>query len=151
MGKFIRVTKDNRSHDRGIISVDCICAAFENQEANHTEIMTIDGFWYEVVDGIEKVLDSIQGNECNRSVSTQVRRIKSASPAVTEKSERVNHEEARTERKKEFAYPKQGYGRVRYEKNIMPRDSSKDLPSRDGKGQYDTKSEEAEPTFDEGL
>ena len=53
MQNFIRVTKDNPKRDRGFIAVDAICSVFENQEEQNTQIMTMDGMWYDVVDGIE--------------------------------------------------------------------------------------------------
>lgn len=113
MAKFIRVTKDNRTKDRGFIAVDAICAAFENQENRNTEIMTIDGFWYEVVDGIEKVYSDVIGDaekpvkEENKSVKVMKRIM---SPAVSEDNLRKNHEATREEKRSSFVYPKKGYG-----------------------------------------
>ena len=113
MCKFIRVTKDNRNKDRGFIAVDAICAAFENQENRNTEIMTIDGFWYEVVDGIEKVYSDVIGDaakpvkEENKSVKGMKRIM---SPAVSDDNMQKNHETSRAEKRFSYVYPKKGYG-----------------------------------------
>ena len=58
---FIKVTKANKTKDRGIIAVDAICAAFEDKDAGTTSIMTMDGFWYEVENDIEQVVQKIVG------------------------------------------------------------------------------------------
>ena len=113
MAKFIRVTKDNRTKDRGIIAVDAICAAFENQDNHNTEIMTIDGFWYEVVDGIEKVYSDVIGeaSSSGKEDEPEGRRTKRImSPAVSEDNMRKNHEATREEKRSSFVYPKKGYG-----------------------------------------
>lgn len=63
--KFIRVTKDNETKDRGFIAVDAICSVFENNGGKNVSIMTMDGFWYDVVDGIEKLWNAVSGkNPC---------------------------------------------------------------------------------------
>lgn len=67
--KFIRVTKDNASHDRGFIAVDAICSAFENKETKNVSIMTMDGFWYDVVDDIEKLWTLVSGRSLNNGRS----------------------------------------------------------------------------------
>lgn len=52
---MLRLTKANRNRDRLLIATDAICAVEECTEQKHTRVMTMDGFWYEVVDGIEKI------------------------------------------------------------------------------------------------
>ena len=55
MQNFVRVTKDNTKRDRGFIAIDAICSVFESQEDHNTQIMTMDGMWYDVVDDIEQL------------------------------------------------------------------------------------------------
>lgn len=88
--KFIKVTKNDKKRNRGIIAVDAICSAFEDQEKKCTTIMTMDGFWYEVVDDIEKVLDNVVDVEVNDSVVPQgakefCKKHRMQSPALSEK------------------------------------------------------------------
>lgn len=52
---LIRLTKANKSRDRLLIASDAICAVEECSDQKNTRVMTMDGFWYEVVDGIEKI------------------------------------------------------------------------------------------------
>lgn len=59
--RVVQVTKDNENRDRGFIAVDAICAAFENREQGNTQIMTMDGYWYDVLDDIEKVRNAMTG------------------------------------------------------------------------------------------
>ena len=97
--RFIRLRKKNRNHDRGIIAVDAICAAFENQEEHKTEIATLDGFWYDVEDSIEEIYNKLlacevevveapNGNPVNAARETKkseiVKRKKIASPAIND-------------------------------------------------------------------
>ena len=151
--RFIRVTKDNRSQDRGMIAVDAICAAFENHESHTTEIMTIDGFWYEVVDSIEEVYkklvqcetdvaidpigdkenDSVTVRVDSASKSDVVKRKKVLSPAVAEDKMPKNHECERKTRRRDYAYPKKGYGQKRGDK-MAPRKN--DFPSGEGEEHY---------------
>ena len=60
MSKYIRVTKANRERDRGIIAKDAVCAAFENKNNRATSILTMDGFWYDVVETIEYVAEQLE-------------------------------------------------------------------------------------------
>lgn len=61
--KIVQVTKANSNRDRGFIAVDAICSAFENRESGKTDIMTMDGYWYEVLDDIEKLRDAVVGKK----------------------------------------------------------------------------------------
>lgn len=61
--RFVRVTKSNKAKDRGFIAIDAICSVFENQETHSTSIMTMDGFWYDVVDDVEKLYAVIAGSQ----------------------------------------------------------------------------------------
>lgn len=65
--KFIRVTKDNHNHDRGIIAIDAICSVFENKDSHNVTIMTMDGFWYDVKDDYEKIDDLIMSTDSGES------------------------------------------------------------------------------------
>lgn len=168
MPKFIRVTKDNQKKDRGFIAVDAICAVFENQEAHNTEIMTMDGFWYEVVDGIEKVYADVTGEDKTKvskkdsSVSTEaeqqpadkinfLKHRRYASPAVSEDAMSKSHEVARATKRNSFAYPKKGYGQKKYVRGRKPLPC--DFPSGEGEGQHGsrTKAEDITPPETEGL
>lgn len=60
---FVRATKSNKERDRGFIAVDAICAAFENQSRGIVEVMTMDGFVYDVLDSIEVLWDKVHGVE----------------------------------------------------------------------------------------
>ena len=153
--RFIRVRKANRSQDRGIIAVDAICAAFENQEAHKTEVMTIDGFWYEVVDSIEEVyaklvqceydvallpktdkeneVVTMPSNSHTKTEKTKRRKITTA--AVAEDKTPKNHECERMTRSEEYAYPKKGYGQKRGDKVAS---GKKDLPSSEGEGHHES-------------
>ena len=57
--KVVQVTKDNANRDRGFIAVDAICSAFENRENGNVQIMTMDGYWYDVLDDIEKIRNAV--------------------------------------------------------------------------------------------
>lgn len=65
--KFIRVRKDNKTRDRGFIAVDAICSVFENKETHNVSIMTMDGFWYDVVDDIEELYTIVTDNSLTNS------------------------------------------------------------------------------------
>ena len=60
---FVRATKSNKERDRGFIAVDAICAAFENQSRGIVEVMTMDGFVYDVLDTIEVLWDKVHNIE----------------------------------------------------------------------------------------
>lgn len=70
--RFIRVTKDNETHDRGFIAIDAICSVFENSKENNVSIMTMDGFWYDVVDGIEGLWKKVGGSETRDEEAKEV-------------------------------------------------------------------------------
>ena len=61
MPRFVKVTKSNKDRDRGFIAVDAICSVFENRAAKTVSIMTMDGFWYDVEDDIEKLYGLVSG------------------------------------------------------------------------------------------
>ena len=151
--RFIKVRKDNKTRDRGFIAVDAICAAFENCETGKTEIMTMDGFWYEVTEGIEELYDKaseLQDGNPNHSEKVDLIRTKRlSSPAVSEDGFRKSHEEVRKTQKMSFAYPKKGYGTKR--KTVGGRKN--DLPSGDGEGRFSarTKSEDSTPNESESV
>lgn len=63
---LIRLTKANKSRDRLLIATDAICAVEECADQKNTRVMTMDGFWYEVVDGIEKIEKVLLGFEQSR-------------------------------------------------------------------------------------
>ena len=121
MSRFIRVTKDNRNKDRGLIAVDAICAVFENQDSHNTEIMTMDGFWYEVVDDVEKVYDDLIGIDNSKDTEKFVsnhngmedktkdkiqyaKHRRFTPPAVSEDQSPKRHEEARVLKRRNFSY-----------------------------------------------
>ena len=152
MPKFIRVTKDNRNKDRGFIAVDAICAVFENQDAHNTEIMTMDGFWYEVVDGIEKVYEDVIGNGSKPLGDTEAKQVQEESPdpnkgkmqfakrkrfmspAVSEDAVQKSHEEEREFKRGSYVYPKKGYGQKKYARTRISHTG--DFPSGEGEGQH---------------
>ena len=39
--------------------MDAICSAFENREQGNVQIMTMDGYWYDVLDDIEKIRNAV--------------------------------------------------------------------------------------------
>lgn len=61
---FISVRKAGQSSSRGLIAVDAICAVFENPQKRCTEIMTMDGFWYEVQETISDIHSQIRDKKC---------------------------------------------------------------------------------------
>ena len=61
--KVVQVTKDNSNRDRGFIAVDAICSAFENRENGNVQIMTMDGYWYDVLDDIEKIRNAVVNSD----------------------------------------------------------------------------------------
>lgn len=151
MPRFIRVTKDNRNKDRGFIAVDAICAVFENQDSHNTEIMTMDGFWYEVVDGVEKVYADVIGGdkpkegEKEEKLTSEVeggkpdkfhfaKNRRFVAPAVSEDATPKSHEESRGFKRRDFSYPKQGYGQKKYGNGRISR--AKNFPSGEGEGQH---------------
>lgn len=156
MPKFIKVRKSNRDKDRGFIATDMICAAFENRDAGHTEIMTLDGFWYEVTDGIEELYSDVMGEKKedkkdddslvndigdnkkesvetsqSPSVVNAVLHRRFVSPAADDTSLPKNHEEVRGQKRK------RGYVPKRFFKKPVSTSlkSNESLPSGDGRGQ----------------
>lgn len=157
MPRFIRVTKDNRMKDRGFIAVDAICAVFENQNNHNTEIMTMDGFWYEVVDGVEKVFADVTGNgdkpkesadanplpkeseEQARDKILSAKQRRFSSPAVSEEAEQRSQEEIRESKRSGYAYPKNGYGVNRHGRGRLY--SHRNFPSGEGEGHHVNRTE----------
>ena len=89
MQNFVRVTKDNQKRDRGFIAVDAICSVFENQEDHNTQIMTMDGMWYDVVDDIEKLYSACENSNtvCEEKKKGEfIRKRRMQSSALSEKS-----------------------------------------------------------------
>lgn len=77
--KFLRVTKDNKARDRGLIAIDAICAIFEDAEKKHVSIMTMDGFWYEVLDSLDKIyeaIDAAEGGRQSQPANKKVRQMR---------------------------------------------------------------------------
>ena len=168
MPRFIRVTKDNRNKDRGFIAVDAICAVFENQDSHNTEIMTMDGFWYEVVDGVEKVYadvigvdkpkegeekenppPEVEGEKPDKFQFAKHRRF--VAPTISEDATPKSHEETRCFKRQNFAYPKKGYGQKKYVNGRASRTSY--FPSGEGEGQHGLRltAEDITPPDTEGL
>ena len=160
MPRFIRVTKDNHMKDRGFIAVDAICAVFENQNNHNTEIMTMDGFWYEVVDGIDKVYADVTGDGGKPRTVAGAERIPKAtmegptdkfsfakkrrvsSPAVSEDSEPKSHEDTRVYKRSGYAYPKNGYGVNRHRIGMSSRQIN--FPSGEGEGHHGSRTKAVE-------
>ena len=90
MNNFVRVTKDNKTRDRGFIAIDAICAVFENQEDNNTQIMTMDGMWYDVVDGVERLYEACENANveivAKDKKSDFIKKRRMQSSALSEKS-----------------------------------------------------------------
>ena len=155
MPRFVKVKKSNRNRDRGFIAVDMICAAFENKDAGHTEIMTLDGFWYEVTDGIDELYKGVMGekedkskeaNPSEHSANPQALIVPSKpcpnvvkpfihrkliSPANDDRAFPLDHECVREQKMK------RGYVQKRYFKKPVSTSSkpTESLPSGDGRGQ----------------
>ena len=160
MPRFIRVTKDNHMKDRGFIAVDAICAVFENQNNHNTEIMTMDGFWYEVVDGIDKVYADVTGDGGKPRTVAGAERIPKATmdaptdklsfakkrrfsyPAVSEDSAPKSHEETRWSKRSGYAYPKTGYGVNRHRRDMNSHQTN--FPSGEGEGQNGSRTKAVE-------
>lgn len=85
---FIKVTKDNAGKDRGFIAIDAICSAFENSKDGNVSIMTMDGFWYDVVDDIEKIWRMVSGEETRPIPKNEYFKKKKMIPAGSETTPR---------------------------------------------------------------
>ena len=153
MGELIRITKDNPNRDRGLIAVDAICSVVENQEAKNVSIMTMDGFWYDVVDPIEKFEEILVDTGKDKFESQDkkkkdyFRQKRMMTPATANERAPQNHEEFVTtikgerdsnlpEQRDRFSSPskRQKYGKRTSQRND---DVAKNLPSSEGKGHYD--------------
>ena len=140
MSRFIRVTKDNRDKDRGFIAVDAICAVFENQDSHNTEIMTMDGFWYEVVDNVEKVYADVTSGEKKKDVDSSTdkfhfaKKMRLVAPTVSEESPQKRHDKLSELKRNEFSYQKKRNSQKKHERG---RSANKiDFPSGEGEGQH---------------
>lgn len=98
--RFIKVTKDNQHRDRGFIAVDAICSVFENHESHNVSIMTMDGFWYDVIDDIEKIYSLVGKSQPTESEENRIPqkkdyfRCKKMLPASVEGDKpKQNHED----------------------------------------------------------
>lgn len=149
MPRFIRVTKANHNKDRGFIAADAICAVFENQESHNTDIMTMDGFWYEVVDGVEKVYADVTGGDKEKASKAEKlitqedkdnvsdkfhfsKHRRFMSPSAAEDVAQMNHEDDRTFRWGRNYCSKKGYGSKRIIRNS-------NFPSGEGEGHNGTR------------
>ena len=151
MSDFLRVTKDNPKRDRGFISIDAICAAFENQEAGHTDIMTMDGYWYEVLDDIDKlysIVESRRNESVNFRTMQERKKKRMMVPTVREKVFPERHEDVVSRNRKSFC--KKGF-KFRNVDNFKSEVEFCDLPSGDGKGHYDMNPKVEKPPIGEGL
>lgn len=139
MNKFIRVTKANRNKDSGFIAVDAICAAFENKDSHITEIMTMDGFWYDVEEGVDEVFSEAIGNGKNNTDNKLMfqKRHFLVSPAVSEDFNPKRHEEIRKNKRISFVYHKKRGGENRG--NVKRVFRGKDFPSGEGKEAHEPK------------
>lgn len=95
--KFVRLTKANKDKDRLLIAIDGICTVEECKEEECTKVYTMDGFWYAVIDPIEK-LDKILGgrrdqDEQKRGKTAFVRKRKMLPPGVDKPQERTSTNE----------------------------------------------------------
>ena len=134
--KVVQVTKDNSSRDRGFIAVDAICSAFENRENGNVQIMTMDGYWYDVLDDIEKIRNAVvnqdvdvavkestdnQETELDTEPKSRIRdfykKYKMPSPAISEGGGQIpidreeNRESVNPEDKKTFRKPYKRHGK----------------------------------------
>ena len=153
---FVKVTKANKNRDRGFIAVDAICAAFEDRENNVSQIMTMDGYWYDVIDDIEKLYGKIEHyNEATITIDEEqdsqpkkvdfFRKKRMVTPALSEKGGmspigNSDEEEQQDLPSKKF---QRRYGRGRI-KTVKGKYTSRNLPSSDGKGHYSLNPEEGE-------
>lgn len=140
------MTKANKAHDTGFIAVDAICAAFEDKEKHTVSIMTMDGFWYEIEGDIDSLYEQVSGPQItfNWSKADYIKEKRMPSPALSEKGglSLINTLPQRQEPEQyqpRIDRPSLIGKKVRF---ITPRDGrdiSKDLPSGDGKGRYNSK------------
>lgn len=146
---FLRVTKDNATRDRGLIAIDAICSIFENQEAKNVSIMTMDGFWYDVVDDLGSLYEKIVGDGCAKEVAVKeakkdyFRKKRMMTPSTANERAQQNHEDFVTtihnERKEECEDDvfRPAVRTQKKTKRNLPNNISRSLPSGEGEGHYD--------------
>lgn len=148
--RFLRVTKDNPQRDRGLIAIDAICSIVENRGSKNVSIMTMDGFWYDVVDDLDSICKKIFGDGNTKEMpkegfkKEQFRKRKMMTPSVAEEKVPQNHEEfvkTITPRQEDeqpndiFIAALKKHGRAK--KGSLSSHISSYLPSGEGKGHYD--------------
>ena len=160
MPRFIKVIKDNKTKDRGFIAVDAICSVFEDKESHNVSIMTMDGFWYEVIDTVEELYAAVNGFTCDRSKQQDdgnpkkdyIRRKRMMPSQIENDHPKQNHEDLRRERK---VYESDAEvvdvfqpGVKESRRNGTPRKNrfSSDLPTGVGEGQVGGGSMSVTPT-----
>lgn len=158
--RFVKVKKANKNRDRGFIAVDAICSVFEDVEKHTTEIMTMDGMWYEVVDGVEHLFEDCEGISSNESKSDKMEFVKNRrmqSSALSEKSGQIQKEEEKIDdnsESKPFQRKRVYQHRKRFVKFVNKSASSeisKNFPSGDGEGLYRSNPKVEQPPESVGL
>ena len=148
---FIRVTKDNIKRDRGLIAVDAICSIFENQQSHNVSIMTIDGFWYDVIDDLDSLHAKISENVSTKERSRQetpkgcFRNKKMMIPSPSNERHQQSHEDFKALKEQT---PKRNLleksvdifkSFPQRKKHLKKHNTTKtNLPSGESKGCYDT-------------
>lgn len=162
--QFIKVRKDNQSHDRGFIAVDAICSVFENKDAHNVSIMTMDGFWYDVDDDVEKLYCLIIGEDSENKTTplsntkkAYYRRKKMMPPLVANEKSQQNHEKFKATVEEKDIAPAQDEeydvfkGAMCGKKANRQHLTEKNLPASAGEGQYDLNPKVEPPPASEGL
>lgn len=157
--RFIRVTKDNAKQDRGIIAIDAICSVFENQEAKTVSIMTMDGFWYDVVDSLDSLYAKIFGtDEVQQSNPKKdyFRRKKMMTPSTANERILPHNEYAKTSlsaskeaskdnQEEEFDVFRSTFKKPNGGKTRVVLNGTKNLPSSEGEGHCSPNSDAGSP------
>lgn len=169
--RFIRVHKDNKTKDRGFIAVDAICSVFENKENHNVSIMTMDGFWYDVDEDVDKLYDLITGKEKEQGqvpILPQPQyskkdyfRHKKMMPAMSENDRpNRNHEdllkdkgnrEIRQQRDEDLDVFRPVIHKSNCRKSYASKHIKHDLPTGVGGGHYDLNPRVETPPQGEGL
>lgn len=143
--RFLRVTKDNAKSDRGLIAIDAICSIFENQESKNVSIMTMDGFWYDVVDSLDSLYEKMVGDGHTKDDSRKdyFRWKKMMTPSTANERAQQNHEgfveTIQSERKDDGENDvfRPVLRKPKKTKRNQPDYISRNLPSGEGEGHYD--------------
>lgn len=159
--QFISVTKDNPSHDRGFIAVDAICSAFENRERNNVSIMTMDGFWYDVVDDYEQLYSQVKSIAQNGCIDvadkkSYYRQKKLMPPKTATEIAQRSHEAFmnKEQRPNEVGMGDDVFKRTRKHWTKKPHKGfnvAKNLPTGVGEGHHRFDSEVGKPPLGDGL